>query len=395
MIKSDKKICLVSGDYPPCRGGLADYTKCLYDELIKNLNPENVYLVTSTEDDMRVELKEKNIFKIIPRWNFGGIIKLFNFIRKIKPDIVHIQYPTQNYKRDLAVDFFPFILKLTRPKVGTISTLHEFSNRSLLGKLRLSISILFSSRIIVVSKLYKKDILKFLWPFRLLLESKIIYIPDGANILPPEKDVIDLRIIQEIKERIKTNNNDFIICFFGSIRLGKGIEFLLNALDLLIKNGHSNFKLLFIGQFGGDIYKRIREIIELNHLEKHVHFTGYCSPTEVSYYLLSSDACVLPFEDGVSTKRGSLMAAIFHKLPIISTFSKNPPDELINEENILLVNYGNVKELKETIIRLSKKEDLRSKLREGLVKILDSFSWQTITNKTIGLYQDILSKSKN
>jgi len=244
--------------------------------------------------------------------------------------------------------------------------------------------------------LYQKDILKFLRFFKLFLRNKIIYIPDGASILPPEENKIDFRKIEKIKNRVKSNNNDHIICCFGSIRSGKGMEFLLNTFNLLIKSGHPNFKLLFIGQSSeGDQYNKVKGIINANHLEKYIFFTNYCDPIEASYYFLASDICVLPFEDGVSTKRSSLMAAIFHKLPIISTFSKNPPSELINKESILLVNYGNIKEFKKAIIKLSEDKDLRNTLREGLVKILDNFSWQTIVNTTIHLYRDILPKLKN
>lgn len=394
MNKLDKKICMISGDYPPCRGGVADYTKCLYDELVKNLGNENIYLVTSLENDKN-NTDEKNVLKVIPQWNFRGIIKLFKLIKKIKPDIVHIQYPTLNYEYDLAINFFPAILRLFQPKIKIISTLHEFSNRSLPGKLRLSINILFSHKAIVVSKTYQEDILKFLWPFIIFLKNKIIYIPDGANILPPEEDKIDHKKINEIKKKIKSTNSDFIICLFGKIRPGKGIEFLLNTLNSLIKDGHLNFKLLFIGQSEGNIYKKIKEIIYTKHLEEYICFTNYCAPIEVSYYFLASDVCILPFEDGISTKRGSFMAALFHKLPIISTISKNPPSELINRDNIILVNYGDREELKKAIMELSENKNLRNKLREGVIEILKNFSWQTIVNKTVNLYQDLLSKSKN
>ena len=48
-------------------------------------------------------------------------------------------------------------------------------------------------------------------------------------------------------------------------------------------------------------------------------WTGYLEPPEVSAALLSADMAVLPYADGASFRRGSLLAVLAHGLPVITT----------------------------------------------------------------------------
>ena len=50
-----------------------------------------------------------------------------------------------------------------------------------------------------------------------------------------------------------------------------------------------------------------------------VQWTGFTAPEDVSANLLAADCAVLPYREGASLRHGSLMAALVHGLPIIST----------------------------------------------------------------------------
>jgi len=47
--------------------------------------------------------------------------------------------------------------------------------------------------------------------------------------------------------------------------------------------------------------------------------TGWLPPERLSAYLLAGDVALLPYADGASARRGSLLACAAHGLPIVST----------------------------------------------------------------------------
>lgn len=380
------KVCMVSGDYPPIKGGLADYTKCLFDELKKRINKNNVFLITSKE----AKKENKNIINEIKKWNLWGIIKTVIIIKKNKPNIVHIQYPTAQYKKNISINFLPLLLK-TFTSIPIILTIHEFSNKSIYGRLRIMPMIMFSNKTIIVSEEYRSDILKLAWPLKKYLNKKIIYIPIGPNIAFKNIE-FSKKEIQEIKKSLKIKIDDFVICFFGWITKGKGIEFLLETFQELIKNQYSNLKLLFIGDQEKNFFNQIKLTIKKYKLESKIVFTGYCSPTDVSKYMMISDMCVEPFEDGIKSKRGSFLVPLFHKLPIVTTKSDFIPEGLIDYENVILINYGNKEQLKKAILDLLKNPALKHQISQNTKNILHLYSWETITKRIIELYVQCLKK---
>ncbi|MBI3815605.1 MAG: methyltransferase domain-containing protein, partial [Nitrospinae bacterium] len=63
---------------------------------------------------------------------------------------------------------------------------------------------------------------------------------------------------------------------------------------------------------------------------------GYCSSEDVSRYLSASDIFLLPLIDGVSSRRTTLMTALQHCVPVVSTSGFLTDDIFLKEQFILL-----------------------------------------------------------
>jgi glycosyltransferase involved in cell wall biosynthesis len=154
--------------------------------------------------------------------------------------------------------------------------------------------------------------------------------------------------------------------------------------------------------FAGEIERRIGA----ERLAPRVTITGHCPEDEVSAHLLAADMAALPFSDGASFRRGSLLAALAHGLPTITTFpheDQRPKtkDERLNSfrpssfvlrplvdgENVLLVPPGDAGALAEAIALLEGDAALRARLAEGGRALAGQFSWETIAARHEKLYR--------
>ncbi len=376
-------VCMISGSYPPMEDGVGDYTQILFHALRQRLKGTLLLTTRTSESEDRTG---DGIFGVVDKWRFRSLPGIVRRMQTAKPGIVHIQYPAGGYGKNPAANFLPMLLRIALPKTKVVSTIHEFSNKTLKGKLRLLISIVACHKMIIVDQRYKRDIKKF-WPF---VGNRTVHIPVGSNLPDPlqpnESDVRKLRNSLGIAETAP------VISYFGVIRPGKGIEFLLNASHKALQK-YPEAKLLFIGRIYENYYEQsIKGMIEDEQLGSNVIFTGSCEQSEIPLYFALADMCVLPFEDGVSTKRTSFMAALQHNLPTITTKGDFLPDGLVDYENVILVKYGDEAALSDKMIRLIEDGDLRGKLRSNAGEVLGNYSWNNIAEKNINVYRSLTPK---
>ncbi|HEX2923178.1 MAG TPA: glycosyltransferase family 4 protein, partial [Chloroflexota bacterium] len=177
----------------------------------------------------------------------------------------------------------------------------------------------------------------------------------------------------------------------------KGVEFLVQALGLLLGRGVP-LKLLVVGGETGDTdptnrsySQRVHRLIQSRHMEDRVYWTGFVSAQQVSAALLSSDVCALPFRDGASVRRGSLLAAILHGLPVVTTFPEKPEPLLVDGENLAMVERDSPKALADTIESLWSDPGAWQRLSDGAAMLAGNFTWQKIAARHMEMYETLLN----
>ena len=137
----------------------------------------------------------------------------------------------------------------------------------------------------------------------------------------------------------------------GFLNDSKGAVEIIRALKCL-RDGGMQASLMMIGgavsssnASNQPYYDLVLQTIAELGLDDDVFWTGYVPNDQVSAAFKSSDMCVLPFSDGASFRRGSLMAALTHGAAIISTHPQVPVPEIVDRENMLLVPPENVEAL--------------------------------------------------
>ncbi len=119
--------------------------------------------------------------------------------------------------------------------------------------------------------------------------------------------------------------DDLVIGYFGFLNRSKGGLTLIRTLHALVQSGFPA-RLLMIGDRVGAsdptnhaYLQEVETLAQTLGVADHIQWTGFLPDAEVSLALTACDVMLLPFTDGASLRRGSLMAALAQGCPIVTT----------------------------------------------------------------------------
>ena len=122
---------------------------------------------------------------------------------------------------------------------------------------------------------------------------------------------------------------------------------------------------------------------------KNVVWLGHCERARVATLLEASDIYVVPYDDGISTRRGTLLAGLVHNLPVVSTYPSRRSGRFRDGENVMLVPPGDPIALARAIGMLIASPNLRQKIRSGARALAAEFSWTHIAADTVAVYREV------
>jgi glycosyltransferase involved in cell wall biosynthesis len=157
----------------------------------------------------------------------------------------------------------------------------------ILNKSSVYLSILFSDRIVSVSK-FTKERLESLFP-KILKNKNIEIIPNSVDKTTFYKDINLKMDIKNITNKILNN----YLLAVGTIEPRKNILELLKAYRNLLEKNIYKGKLILVGASGWK-NKDIHEYIRVNNLQKDVILPGYLQDNEINYLMNNCDLFVFP-----------------------------------------------------------------------------------------------------
>ncbi len=386
------KVCLLTGEYPPMQGGVADHTQHLARHL-RDMGAQ-VSVLTSHRAMPPDNTPDVAVHSVIRGWGWHCWPQIEDWLRAHQPHVLHIQYQAAAY--DLAgwINWLPWWLRRRRERPRVVVTFHDLRVPYLFpgaGPLR-RWSVLALARYadgVITTNLEDELALRHhSWA------GHVRRIPLGSNVevqLPANYDRRAWRVKLGIGETAS------LLAYFGFLNPSKGAEELVLALDELMRNNY-DAHLLMIGAQVGDVdatnrlyLERVQRRIRECGLEARVRWTGHIPPEEVSAALLAADVVVMPYHDGVSFRRTTFIAALRHGCAVVTTAPSLTLPELRDGENVLLVPRNDVRALAQAIAHLLKDEGLMARLRAGALALGRTFDWEQIARQTYALYQEVLA----
>ncbi len=180
-----------------------------------------------------------------------------------------------------------------------------------------------------------------------------------------------------------TDANEPKILYHGRIDRRKGALDLIEAFAQLLADVKVKPQLLISG-IGPDSETAGRKIAELN-LQNNVKLLGYVEYENVPQVYRRADVFASPtYAEGFSN---TILEAMASGLAIVSTNAVGVVDCLRNGENGLLVEPGNIGQLKNALKEILTNADLRKNLAaNALRECREIYSWRAIGKQIIEVY---------
>ena len=323
-------VCFLAGEFPPATGGVGDYTELLAEQLHQDGVEVSVVArgAAGPAGAGSAEVGGGAAAGGVPvhwiaGWGLPGIEHLSRFAKERRVDVLHLEYQAGAFASDWALHLAPWLLRRRGVAARFVTTFHDLRVPSLLPKAGPLRSLALESLI------RASDGVVFTHPADLVRSGRsrsVAWIPIGANVtasVPPDQAAG--------RTHWGISADELVLAFFGFVNRSKGLPNLLEAAAILRAEGVP-VRLLLVGDQTGvsdasnfaSASEALAAVDRLG-LEHDVIWTGPLNRGDVSLALGAANLAVLPYEDGASLRRGSLLACLAHGLPVVTTRAESVP----------------------------------------------------------------------
>lgn len=391
---------ILNGEYPP---DIRVEKEC--DALIQN-KQNNIFILSGTKE-LRPDIKKQGIYKnvVVCYTAFDYPDKTRKNLNRIKKEIgiqTLVQKKILEFVNDYKIDVIhahdlPMAnaaMKIARiKKIPLISDLHEnYPFYQLIGQ--------------------KKNILNFKkW---LKIEKKTTHYSDfiittcdemknriiREHKVNPQKIVVVSNVYADEFRNFKVH--DFIedkykkrkmFLYSGIINIGKGCKTLIEAITYLKK--YPEILLCLVGVSKEDKkIKYLRDMVSYEKVEDQVEFVQWQPLDKIYSYIMSSYACIVPFERNMQNDCSSphkLFQYLACGKPVIVSDCPSIANIIVQNRCGLVFKSGDSKDLAEKILALYRNNQMQNIMgKNGAETVKNKYNFSIEGEKILSLYKKII-----
>lgn len=367
------RIGFITGEYLPMTGGVGAFTHIL----ARTLASQGHEIHVLTDERGYQPHAGITLNASVRGWGLAALRMAHTWAAGL--DVVAVQYQTAAYGMSPVVHWLPDVVH----PIPVVTTFHDLRYPYLFpkaGGLRPWIvrRLARASAGVIATNHEDSDALGF--------HPHAALIPIGSNIASVAQTDADRAAV---RLQLGIDADTFTIAYFGFINTSKGVATLIDALNLAAQSG-LRWRVIMIGDREGASDPTNRAYAaQIDHqiarygLQDAVLWTGYADEADVSAYLYAANCIALPYRDGASLRRGTLMAALTAGRPIITTRPSVAIPDFIDGENMLLVSPDDAPALLTTLRRLAEDSLLQHHLSAGAGLLANNFGWDEIARRTV------------
>ena len=349
------KILLFTLEYPPFKGGIANY----YGNLVRHCPKDNEIFVLHNNENKLLSNK------IYPKW-IPAFFALYKSIKKNKINHVIVGHI-------LPLGTVTFLLsKIFNFKYSVV--LHgmdlEYALKRKQKKYLAKLILKHAQTIISTNSYVEKKMLDFLGS---KFDYKSFVVNPGAFLHNVERVTRNVRSFIDFREKHNLEGK-FILFTVGRLVKRKGQDRVIEAMQKL-REIIPNLYYYIAGTGKDETY--LKNLAKNN---SHVKFLGAIDDAEKDLWLKNCDIFIMSSRDINGDVEGFgivyLEAALAGK-PVIAGRSGGVSDAVVDYETGILVEPDNVDSIQDAIKELHRNFDLRQELGNNAMKrAISSFSWR-------------------
>lgn len=373
-------LLMLNYEFPPIGGGAAGAHLCLLKQFIHNDELKIDVLTSSAQPGFfRENLSENiNVYRVglhkkqlhywrkieVVEWLLKAGYHYRKMLRRNSYDLVHafFGFPTGwlCYK---TANRIPYIISLRGSDVPGQNTRLAVDYK-IFGPLFKAIW-KKASALVACSEGLKSRALRF------LPSAAIDIIPNGVDL-----DSYSPSESKQLSDELK-------LITVGRLSVTKRIEILIDAVDLLIKQGY-RVRFLIIG--GGAGEESLRRLIIRKNLTKFIELTGRMGTEHMpDLYRVSDIYISATMQEGMSN---AMLEAMASGLPIITTRCEGVEELII--DNGIIVEQDDAESMAEAVRQLTNDSGMYEQMSIGARKLAERFTWKIVADEYLKCYRKIL-----
>ena len=297
------RVLLISGSLPPMKCGVGDYTANLASALAQR-EDTSVAVLTDAAAQPVPTVFGFDVFPVVEGWKMADITRIAKVVRRWRPDLVHVQYPTQGYGGGHLPWLLPTLFSIANfPVVQTWHNYHSETDR------RNLLNAALGGGLISVRPDYTATMPN--WYRWLIRRKRFKFIPNASGI--PRT-----RLAENEKLAIRSRFAPppiGLVAYFGFVFPQKRVDLVFDIAD-----PQKHHIILICDLNPEDQYHKVI-LDRASHAPwvGKVTVTGFLPAPEVGRILATADAVVLPFRDGGGIWNTSIHAALTQGTFVLTT----------------------------------------------------------------------------
>jgi glycosyltransferase involved in cell wall biosynthesis len=351
------------------RCGVGDYSCRLAEQLASE---PGVTVAVLTSVGARVQGSAVEVLAVVRTWGISGLPRVASAIRKWKPDVVHIQIPTQGYRHGILPSLIPCVSALLGARV--VQTWHEYMcSMSLREAAEHILRAMVRGGLVVV----RPDFVDNMLPrWRWVARRQVMRLVRSASSIP--RVSLDDAERRELRLRYGAGEKRLVV-HFGFVYEKKGAHLVFDIVD----PGKHHVVITGMGGELDEYQTRIKSVAESEAWSSSVTLLGFLEGVEVARLLAAADAVLLPFTEGSGTWNTSLLAAQQQGSFVVTTSRER--SGYASDTNTYSARPGDVREMREAL-------DSHSGTRAGTLQS-DCYGWSDVARAHLDLYRLVVRGS--